>query len=72
VELAGMADFCTAPAGPSYLWLRAPAWAGKSALMASFAAGPPGGIRVVPFFVTSRWASRTTASPSPMWLPIAF
>jgi hypothetical protein len=57
-ELAWLADFCTTPDSPSYLWLQAPAWAGKSALMASFASDPPAGVRIVPFFVTSRWAEQ--------------
>ncbi|TDQ00689.1 hypothetical protein [Labedaea rhizosphaerae] len=57
-ELARLVEFCAAADGPSYSWLRAPAWAGKSALMASLAAAPPGGVRIVPFFVTSRWAEQ--------------
>ncbi|MFF5076185.1 hypothetical protein ACFY36_03980 [Actinoplanes sp. NPDC000266] len=39
-----------------YLWWQAPAWAGKSALMAWFALRPPPGIRVAAFFVTSQVA----------------
>jgi tetratricopeptide (TPR) repeat protein len=40
----------------SYLWWQAPAWAGKSALMAWFALNPPPGVRVAAFFVTSQFA----------------
>ncbi|XVV15679.1 hypothetical protein ACQP2X_15450 [Actinoplanes sp. CA-131856] len=40
----------------SYLWWQAPAWAGKSALMAWFALRPPPGTRVAAFFVTSQVA----------------
>ena len=54
-ELDELAAFCTAPDGPAYTWWRAPAWAGKSALMAWFALHPPDGVRIVPFFITSRW-----------------
>ncbi|MFI1809083.1 hypothetical protein ACH414_01940 [Streptomyces sp. NPDC020422] len=55
-ELAALAAFCTAPGDGGYLWWRAPAWAGKSALLAWFALHPPPGVRVVPFFVTGRFA----------------
>ncbi|MFJ6348340.1 hypothetical protein ACIQKB_02555 [Streptomyces sp. NPDC092046] len=55
-ELAALAAFCTGPGDGGYLWWRAPAWAGKSALMAWFALHPPPGVRVVPFFVTGRFA----------------
>ncbi|MFC5215468.1 hypothetical protein [Streptomyces coerulescens] len=53
-ELAALADFCTAESGPVYAWWRAPAWAGKTALMSRFALNPPPGARIVPFFVTAR------------------
>ncbi|GIF75750.1 hypothetical protein [Asanoa siamensis] len=58
-ELAELAAFCAAsePA-PSYTWWRAPAWAGKSALMAWFALHPPPGVRVVSFFITARYAGQ--------------
>ncbi|GAA3506969.1 hypothetical protein [Streptomyces showdoensis] len=55
-ELAELAAFCTGPGDGGYLWWRAPAWAGKSALMAWFALQPPPGVRVVSFFVTGRFA----------------
>lgn len=56
-QLEQLAAFCTAPdeAGSAYAWWRAPAWSGKSALMAWFALHPPEGVRIVPFFITSRW-----------------
>jgi tetratricopeptide (TPR) repeat protein len=57
-ELAYLADFCTAPDSESYLWLRAEAWAGKSALLSSFVLLPPPGVRVVSFFVTARLAGQ--------------
>ncbi|MEV6904627.1 hypothetical protein [Amycolatopsis sp. NPDC051372] len=62
VELAELAAFCTAADddAPAYRWWRAPKWSGKSALMASFALAPPPGVRVVAFFVTSRWAGHDT------------
>ena len=58
-ELARMAEFCTARAAADsaedayWRWL-APAWAGKTALMAQFVLEPPAGIDVVSFFITSR------------------
>ncbi|MFF9015358.1 hypothetical protein ACF09C_20625 [Streptomyces sp. NPDC014870] len=55
-ELEELTAFCTDPVSPGYLWWRAPAWAGKSALMAWFALHPPAGTRVVSFFVTGRFA----------------
>ncbi|MFD5200124.1 hypothetical protein ACFWM7_08180 [Streptomyces sp. NPDC058375] len=42
-------------------WL-APAWAGKSALLAEFVVNPPSGIDVVAFFITSRMAGQDDAS----------
>jgi tetratricopeptide (TPR) repeat protein len=56
-ELAELARFCTAEDGPGYAWWRAGAWAGKSALMASFVLDPPDGVRIVSFFVTARYAA---------------
>ncbi|TGN75835.1 hypothetical protein E5083_19575 [Streptomyces bauhiniae] len=58
-ELALMAEFCTvredadSAEGAYWRWL-APAWAGKTALMAQFVMEPPAGVDVVSFFVTSR------------------
>lgn len=53
-ELAELAAFCTAPGKTAYRWWRAPAWAGKSALMSWFVLNPPPGIRLVSFFITAR------------------
>ncbi|MDQ0988824.1 hypothetical protein [Streptomyces sp. V3I7] len=58
-ELARIAEFCTArqdadsAEGAYWRWL-APAWAGKTALMAEFVMEPPAGVDVVSFFITSR------------------
>lgn len=57
-ELDELAAFCTGDSAESYLWWRAEAWAGKSALMAWFALHPPAGVRVVPFFITARFAAQ--------------
>ncbi|MGW0466932.1 hypothetical protein ACWDX6_16890 [Streptomyces sp. NPDC003027] len=57
-ELASLAAFCLADSGPSYVWWRAEAWAGKTALMAWFALNPPPGVRIVPFFITARWGAQ--------------
>ncbi|MDX3696906.1 hypothetical protein PV726_43030 [Streptomyces europaeiscabiei] len=61
-ELAELAAFCTAEDGPAYGWWRAPAWSGKSALMAAFALDPPRGVQVVAFFVTARLAGQSNRS----------
>ncbi|WP_143675254.1 hypothetical protein [Streptomyces sp. JV178] len=53
-ELAELAAFCCAESGPSHVWWRADAWAGKTALLSWFALHPPPGVRVVAFFVTGR------------------
>jgi hypothetical protein len=61
-ELARLAEFCAAPddaVGSSYMWWRAGAWSGKSALMSSFVLDPPPGVRVVSFFVTARYAGNS-------------
>ena len=58
-EMRDLARYCTNKDAPSYLWLQAPAWAGKSALMASFVLAPPAGVRVVSFFITARWAGQS-------------
>ncbi|MFY4720967.1 hypothetical protein [Streptomyces sp. LaBMicrA B280] len=66
-ELVQMAAFCTqeVPAdrpGTSYWRWVAPAWAGKSALLAHFVLHPPPGVDVVSFFVTSRMAAQNDAA----------
>src|SRR4051794_4390959 len=43
-ELAALAAFCTTAdelGSPAYVWWRAPAWSGKSALMSWFVLHPP-------------------------------
>jgi hypothetical protein len=55
-ELAELVRFCAGD--EPYLWWRAEAWAGKSALAAWFVAHPPAGVRVVSFFVTRRLAGQ--------------
>jgi Domain of unknown function (DUF4062) len=54
-ELTELAAFCTRPGQGRYAWWRAPASAGKSALMSWFVLHPPLGIPVVSFFVTARY-----------------
>ncbi|MGW0993982.1 trypsin-like serine protease [Streptomyces sp. NPDC002523] len=60
-ELARMTDFCTAddPAAPRYWRWLAPAWSGKTALMAQFVVDPPQGVDVLAFFVTRRQLGRS-------------
>ncbi|MFI2733272.1 hypothetical protein [Streptomyces sp. NPDC018711] len=58
-ELAELADFCRT--GTGYVWWRADAWAGKSALMAWLALAPPPGVRIVPFFITARLGAQNDA-----------
>ncbi len=55
-ELAELAEFSVS--GPPWAWWQAPAWSGKSALMAWFVLHPPPGVQVVSFFITSRWAGQ--------------
>ncbi|GAA4660542.1 hypothetical protein [Streptomyces youssoufiensis] len=59
-ELAATAAFATAPegeAGGYWRWL-APAWTGKTALMAEFVLSPPERVDVLAFFITARMAGR--------------
>ncbi|WEV26721.1 tetratricopeptide repeat protein [Streptomyces sp. 71268] len=59
-ELAAMVAFATAPegeAGGYWRWL-APAWTGKTALMAEFVLNPPDSVDVLAFFITARMAGR--------------
>jgi hypothetical protein len=55
-ELAELGRFCLTrdPKALAYAWWQAGAWAGKSALVATFAISPPQGVDVVAFFITSR------------------
>ncbi|WP_236246873.1 hypothetical protein [Streptomyces sp. CC210A] len=56
-ELAELTAFCAGPS--SYAWWKAPAWAGKSALMSWFVLHPPEGVRAVSFFVTALYAGQS-------------
>lgn len=58
-ELAELSAFCTVPGRGPYAFWRAPAWAGKSALMSWFVLRPPLGVRVVSFFITARFAGQS-------------
>ncbi len=68
-ELAAMAAFSTASdgiqevqggdAGAAYWRWLAPAWSGKTALMAQFALHPPLRVDVLAFFITARAAGRS-------------
>ncbi|MFK0264191.1 hypothetical protein ACIQU1_23120 [Streptomyces angustmyceticus] len=68
-ELAAMATFSTAPddaqeaqgadADTAYWRWLAPAWSGKTALMAQFALHPPQSVDVLAFFITARAAGRS-------------
>jgi hypothetical protein len=57
-ELGQLAEFCTAADRGPYLWMRGPAWAGKSALLSWFVLHPPPRVRVLSFFITARLASQ--------------
>ncbi|MGC0382403.1 hypothetical protein [Streptomyces sp. SAI-129] len=60
-ELAEMSAFALGEDahGPSYWRWLAPAWSGKTALMAQFALNPPDGVHVLAFFITARLAGRS-------------
>lgn len=57
-ELDELADFAVAPTGDTYSWWCAPAWAGKTALLSAFVLNPPPQVRVVSFFVTTRYGGQ--------------
>ncbi|MFD5105033.1 hypothetical protein [Streptomyces cinereoruber] len=61
-ELAEMERFSTGPDAEQYLWWRAQAWAGKSALLSTFVLKPPPGARVISFFITARWAGQADSA----------
>nr|WP_203687334.1 hypothetical protein [Streptomyces sp. SID14515] len=66
-ELSELASFSTETrsedvSGKNYWRWLAPAWAGKSALLADFVLRPPPGIDVVSFFITSRMAGQNDAA----------
>ena len=56
VELADLVKFCAGD--QPYAWWQAGPWAGKSALAAWLVLHPPADVRVVSFFITSRWAGQ--------------
>ncbi|BCW73776.1 hypothetical protein NicSoilB11_01010 [Arthrobacter sp. NicSoilB11] len=57
-ELSRMTAFCRDEVTEGYWWWRARPWAGKTALMASFAAEAPPDLRVASFFINSQRESR--------------
>ena len=59
-ELGELAAFCD-DEGRSFLWWQADAWAGKSALLASFVVSPPPGVLPVSFFITAAQAGQNTS-----------
>jgi tetratricopeptide (TPR) repeat protein len=58
-ELAAMTAFCTDAAAGPYVWWRAAAWTGKTALMATWVLHPPPQASVVSFFITARYAGNS-------------
>ncbi|MFD8598935.1 hypothetical protein ACFV1L_28430 [Kitasatospora sp. NPDC059646] len=61
-ELAQLHAFCTEPGPGGYWRWLAPAWAGKSALLAELVLHPPAGTDVAAFFITSRLAGQADAA----------
>ncbi len=59
-ELRELAAYCIEPGRGPYVWWRAPAWAGKSALVSTFVLHPPAGMQVVAFFITARLGGQDT------------
>jgi hypothetical protein len=57
-EMVSLVAFCTEPNLGPYMWWRAPAWTGKSALMSWFVLHPPPNVLVISFFVTARYAGQ--------------
>jgi tetratricopeptide (TPR) repeat protein len=58
-ELADLAAFCTGPGRDGYVWWRADAWSGKTALLSWFVLHPPPRVWIVSFFVTARLAGQS-------------
>ncbi|MFI6852835.1 hypothetical protein [Streptomyces sp. NPDC050416] len=60
-ELAAMNSFAIGddPVKAGYWRWLAPAWSGKTALMAQFSLNPPDGVDVLAFFITARMAGRS-------------
>ncbi|TDB76747.1 helix-turn-helix domain-containing protein [Micromonospora sp. KC723] len=59
-ELRELAEFCQGAGVADYTWWQAPAWSGKTSLMAWFVLHPPAGVRILSFFVTARLAGQNT------------
>jgi hypothetical protein len=59
-EMAVLTRFCVGDA--PYAWWQAGPWAGKTALLSSFALSPPTGVDVVSFFITSRFAGQSDST----------
>ncbi|MEV0712862.1 hypothetical protein [Nocardia aurea] len=57
-ELELLTEFCHSDDQP-YLWVQGEPWAGKSALLSTFALDPPPTLTVVSFFVADRRATQT-------------
>jgi hypothetical protein len=60
-DLAALAEFCTTE-GPDYLWVQAPPWHGKTALLSTFVLHPPAGTRIVSYFVSARYAQQNASA----------
>ncbi|MFC9472725.1 hypothetical protein ACFTS5_11065 [Nocardia sp. NPDC056952] len=56
-ELQMLTEFCNGD-GQSYLWIQGEPWAGKSALLSTFALDPAPNLTVVSFFITDRRAAQ--------------
>lgn len=59
-ELAELVGFCASD--QAYAWWQAEPWAGKTALLSWFALYPPAGVRVVSFFITTRFADQSDSA----------
>jgi hypothetical protein len=59
-ELDELTGFCAGD--EPYVWWQAGPWAGKTALMSSFALNPPAGVDVVSFFITARLAAQNDSN----------
>jgi hypothetical protein len=57
-ELADLSMFCSGQGPQEYMWLQAPAWAGKSALLSWLVLHPPQGVHIVSFFITARFSGQ--------------
>ncbi|MGY0057069.1 trypsin-like peptidase domain-containing protein [Streptomyces sp. LZ34] len=59
-ELRELMEFCAGP--EPYHWIQGRPWAGKTALVSSFALHPPRGVVPVSFFITSRLAGQADST----------